>query len=284
MAHQSDDYRLDMVSATTQAVLADYAERSRAVCEHAGAHLDQPYGAGPAELLDIFVPPNVDGAPLVAFLHGGWWRAGDRRDRAFLAQHFLSRGIGFASIGYPLAPDHTLPALVDSAVAAVGWLHRNALRLGFDPTRLLLSGNSAGGHLAAIAGSADRLAAAGLPHDAVAGIYAISGLYDLSQLVGTFADEWLALDARIIADCSPVHHLPAPGVPVWLAVGGDEPRGFRAQMAAYAEVLKSAGRPCRTEVLAGHSHFTVVAELGRPCASPFETVLSMCRRQAVHQV
>ena len=264
------NYSLENNQAEAAGILRKYVDDSAAVRAAYDSHLGLKYGPLPDECMDVFTPSENGNAPVVAFFHGGWWKANNRVARACLAAEYLKRGYGFASIGYPLAPEHSLAAISRSARNAVSWLYRNARSFGLDPSKIVLSGNSAGGHLAALAGSEDELAEAGVPAGAIAGIVSLSGIYDLGLLAGTEIEQWLPLDASLVQACSPIHHLPSPNTKVLLLVGASEPEGFKEQIRAYAAALENAGRSVVAEELAGHSHFSIVGELGRPGALPFE--------------
>jgi acetyl esterase len=107
--------------------------------------------AGESLRLDAFVPDGPGPHPAVILIHGGGWRRGDRSYVAPL--HAPLEGAGFAwfSISYRLAPKHHFPAQVEDVEAAVRWLKANATELKVDGRRVVLCGESAGGHLAALA-------------------------------------------------------------------------------------------------------------------------------------
>lgn len=270
MTDKSQLYALEESQKQAAGILKKYVDGSEAVRAAFGAHLGLKYGALPDECVDIFTPSDTGNASFVVFFHGGWWKANNRVSRACLAAEYLKRGYGFASVGYPLAPDHSISTICRSARNAVSWLYKNAPSFGLNPSKILLAGNSAGGHLAALAGSEGELAAADVPSSAIAGIVALSGIYDLGALAGTPIEQWIPLSPDVIERFSPTRHLPAHGTAVLLMIGGSEPDGFREQMQAYAAALGEAGRTVVAEELAGHSHFSIIGELGRPGARPFE--------------
>src|SRR5690606_31590705 len=108
------------------------------------------------------------------------------------------------------------------------WLHAHGGRLGFDPDRIIVSGSSAGAHLAAMTM---------LPPDApcpayLRGAVLLSGVYDLEPLVPTYVNEPLQLDAASARQCSPMHALPAHAgglPPVLVAYGDNETSEFKRQ-------------------------------------------------------
>ncbi|MEC9268326.1 MAG: alpha/beta hydrolase [Pseudomonadota bacterium] len=269
----ASDYWLDMEHGDVPDVLKDYAVRSEAVRNGPNAVLGLRYGPDPRERLELFKPDMPGNVPFVAFIHGGWWKGGRPEDRACLAPHFTERGIAFVSIGYPLAPAASLREIVDSIFRAMAWLGANGVAQGLDLQRMVIAGNSAGGHLAAMAASADGLAAAGLDVHGIRGLCAFSGLYDLAPLRGSYADEWLNLDDATIADCSPVRKLPPASVPVFLGIGDGEPGGFQAQTKDFASLLRESGRSAETAIVPDRHHFSVIADIGAPGSAPFNFIL-----------
>ena len=98
-----------------------------------------------------YAPERSDRAPLTVFFHGGGFVLGDIEsyDEAcrFLCRH---TGHHVLSVGYRLAPEHPFPVGLEDAVAAFRWAARNASRIGADPARVAVAGDSAGGNLAAV--------------------------------------------------------------------------------------------------------------------------------------
>jgi acetyl esterase/lipase len=112
-------------------------------------------------VLDLYLPPAAaDPPPVVLFLHGGGWALGDRRltAPAFASwqpgffERITAAGFAVASADYRLSAEATFPAQLHDAKAAVRWLRRHGAEYGFDGSRIVAWGTSAGGHLAALLG------------------------------------------------------------------------------------------------------------------------------------
>ena len=133
------------------AILAGWAARSARVRRETAGHLDLAYGDTPRERLDLFLAADPD-APTLAFIHGGYWQINDivKESFAFFAEGLLPLGINLAVIEYTLAPAARLDRIVAEVRRSVRWLAEHRAEYGADPTRLYISGHSAGGHLTAM--------------------------------------------------------------------------------------------------------------------------------------
>ncbi|MGF1591831.1 MAG: alpha/beta hydrolase [Kiloniellaceae bacterium] len=240
-----------------------WARDSAAVRAALPAQLDLPYGEDPAETLDLFPVPGAAAAPLLAFIHGGYWQALDKGDYSYLAPPFVEAGIAFASLNYGLAPDTGIGTMIDQVRRAQAWLHRNAAALGVDPRRIVVAGHSAGGHLAVMALSTDWTALdPDLPGDLLAGACSISGVYDLEPIRLSYHNKVLGIAAAEVGPWSPLHRLPARSAPLLMAVGAEETREFLRQHAEYAAAWQARGLPLAEVAMPGLHHFSAVDALG----------------------
>ena len=250
--------------------IAGWVEQSQRVRIAEPCYLDIAYGTDPKQTLDIFPARRGAGnAPVMVFIHGGYWRAMDKSDFSFLAPAFTRAGITLAVINYRLVPTVPLEDLVRDTVAAITWVYLNAGHYGANPHRLTVAGHSAGGHLAALmlACQWPRWHGA-LPPDVVRGALAISGLYDLEPFIHTpfLRDDLKLTQARVLA-MSPVCLPPATHAPLITTAGGDESSEFHRQarlLAAHWGNIFARDVP-----LPGHNHFSVCTALGDPSSALF---------------
>jgi arylformamidase len=245
-------------------ILAEYRARTDAA-KTVLAWSTQAYGETEPERLDIYPAQATGLAPVLVFIHGGYWRALDAADSGSMAPAFAMAGACVVSVNYTLAPTASLDRIVEECRRALAWVHRNIARFGGDPARIHLAGSSAGGHLAAMLLSPGRQAGLGLPERPVAGAALLSGLFDLTLIPQTHINEWMKLDAEAAARNSPAL-LPLPsGLPVVLACGDTETGEFKRQTAEFAAALRGAG--CMAEVVPprpGSNHFDLVFDFGEP--------------------
>jgi arylformamidase len=259
-------------------IFARWAEQSALARQQHRCEQDYYYGSTPAETLDLF-PARNPGAPLLVFIHGGWWRSLDKSDFSFIAPAFVAAGVSVALVNYTLAPRATIEEIVRQMLRACAWCWRNAAGFGADPQRLHVVGHSAGGHLAAMMLAADWPAwAADLPRDMICGGLAISGVYDLEPVARTpFLKGDLRLDKAAALRASPLRYPPSRSVPLHTAVGGLESDEFRRQ----SRIIRAAWPHCAGHHvdLPEHNHLTVVDELARPHSPLHRAALRMMRVQ-----
>lgn len=245
---------------------AAYAERYKRETERVQQGLvhvrDVVYGSHALERLDIYPAPAA-GSPVQVYLHGGGWRASSKDVRGFPAEAFVQAGATFVAVDYPLAPQASMDEIVAAARRAIVWIWRHIGEYNGDPERIHVSGNSAGGHLAGMLIAPGWHGEPRVPADVVKGMTGVSGAYDLEPHSLTDVRAYLNLDAAKVRRNSPIRNLPARAVPILLAVGADEPAEYLRQARDYAAALAGRGIDATLRVLAGHNHFSIIAELNR---------------------
>ncbi len=247
---------------------ARWQEASVHAREALPAKLDVTYGGGPNETLDIFPARRIKGAgpaPVVVFIHGGYWRSLDKSDHSFIVSPFVDQGACVVVPNYALCPAVTIPEITMQMVRALAWTWRNAKELGADARRISVWGHSAGGHLAAMMLSCDWPAyASDLPVDLVKNALSVSGLYDLEPLAHTpFLRDSLRLTPGDALRASPAR-MPAPATGVLYSVAGalESPEFIRQNQLIRDMWGPQAVPVC--EALSGLNHFSVLEALVQP--------------------
>jgi arylformamidase len=250
------------------AIVAGWAARSARVRREHPDHLDLAYGESPRERLDLFLAADPK-ASMLAFIHGGYWQMNDKENFAFLAEGLLPQGINLAVVEYTLAPAARLDRIVAEVRRAVQWLADHLGDYGADPSRLYVSGSSAGGHLTAMT----------MPLPAVCGGLAISGLYDLEPIRLNYLNEKLGLDKVEAERNSPFFHLPETAGELVIAYGLDELPELRRQSTAFGEAWLEHGLPGRLLAIDGVNHFTILETLAQPGGVLTGALLDMLGRE-----
>ncbi len=237
-----------------------------------GVLTDVAYGHGPGETLDLFLPPRRAGAglaPVMVFIHGGYWRSLDKADHSFVAKPFVEQGAVVVVPNYALCPAVTIPDIAVQMVRALAWTWHHIATHGGDPDRITVAGHSAGGHLAAmLLGALWPQWDADLPASVVRNALSISGLFDLEPLRHTpFLQESLRLTPAQVRKASPAGW-PAPSAPAGrgtlaCVAGGDESAEFLRQNALLQKTWGSSVVPV-CETLPGLNHFSVLEALVDP--------------------
>ena len=251
------------------ALMAGWARDAAAYrTEHAPRRM--AYGPGARNTIDLF---SGDGqGPAVVFIHGGYWQALDGSSFSHCARGLNAHGIDVAIPSYDLCPR----VMVDTIIEQMRGAARALARLG---RPLVISGHSAGGHLAACLMATDWPALdASLPKDPVIAAYAISGLFDLVPLVETSINKALGLDRVTAKSVSPLFwQMPTHGS-LDAVVGEQESAEYHRQSRSVTDAWARGGLPTRYGVVAGANHFTAIAPLADPASPMVLRLKELARR------
>jgi arylformamidase len=224
---------------------------------------DVRYGAGDNETLDIYPSPHAN-APVLVFIHGGYWRGSDKSLHGFLAPSFTSAGALVVVPNYALCPAVSIEHIVLQLTRCLAWVHRHAALYGGDPARIVVAGHSAGGHLASMMLSCRwKEVDPALPAQLVSGALAISGLFDLEPLRhAPFLKDDVALTPAGVKRLSTAF-FPRPRRPLLTAVGGDETTELKRQSALIRDQWGPTSVPV-SETIPNANHFTILHNLADP--------------------
>jgi arylformamidase len=234
-------------------------------------HLDVPFGPTLAEHVDLY--PAVEDAPVLIYVHGGFWALRTSKEFSFVARGPVSEGVATVVTNYALCPAVTIDEVVRQTRAAVVWVYRNARSFGGNPERVHVAGHSAGGHLVAMLLATDWEGDYGLPAEVIKSATVISGLFDLAPFPYTFLQPKLQLTWDQVQRNSPILHVPAAAPPILVAYGEDETDEFKRQSEDFLGAWKENGLSGERLVLAGKNHYDVIDGFLDP-ASPLLSGIS----------
>lgn len=252
-------------------ILARWRAASAAVRHGPRAALDQPYGPGDRQRYDLFAA-GEPAAPLVVFIHGGYWRKGDRQDYAFVARALTAAGLDVAVPSYSLCPEVSVLQIIDELRGCLAALWRATRQ------RPVVVGHSAGGHLTAAMLATDWGHVPGVPDDLVRAGCALSGVFELAPLIATTINADVRLDRDTAAAASPLFwRPPPPDRTLVAAAGAHETSEFHRQSRTMAAAWARAGLQTEYLSIAGANHYTVVDELTRPDSALYNRVVALAR-------
>jgi arylformamidase len=242
------------------------------------SHLDLPYGEHKLRRLDIFRSMSAErAAPVHVFVHGGYWRAQDKENFAFVATELVRRGIITVVINYELCPSSTLDLVADSALAAIEWVSLYIAEYGGDPRRISLLGHSAGAHLCAVGLAADWRAR-GIDPSFIRGAVLVSGIFDPAPAMHTTVNADLRLTPEIVARHDVERRVLTVDCPVFVLAGGLEPWMWIDQSFRYSHHLRRQGRDPGVLVQPGYTHFDIVDQYLDAESPLLRAVLRMAAR------
>lgn len=229
------------------------------------------YGSHQRQAIDIYEPEGVvEAKPLVLFIHGGGWRMGNRNLVQIKPRHFGAQEIYFASTGYRLLPDTPVEDQARDVGAAVQALVGQAGTIGFDASRLVLMGHSAGAHLAALVATDPQYA--GEAFGAIRGVVLLDGAgYDVAQNMEDadyqarrIYEDAFGFDVERQKALSPVTHVGGPDAPNWLALYVEDRAIAGAQSRLLVDGLVAAGRSAKAVPIPDTDHGRMNREIGAP--------------------
>lgn len=250
------------------AIMAETEARSRAFADQSRVERNVRYGETPRQSFDLVFPPEpAPGAPLHMFIHGGYWRAGSKETHTLVAAPVIAAGGIAALVGYDLMPETRLAEIVAQVRAAARRLVDLAPEIGADPERFTVSGHSAGAHLASLL--ACRAPGDNLPPDVptLRGMLLVSGIYDLSDIPGSFLKDEAGMRADEAQAWSQLAARHMPGPLRIITRGEHETAPFQDQAIALDALLARDGQQTELRTEPGANHLSVVFDLADPEAA-----------------
>ncbi|GED22343.1 alpha/beta hydrolase [Halomonas halmophila] len=223
---------------------------------------DLPYGEATEQRFDFFPAPEPE-APLLIFIHGGYWQSMDKAEHSQLLAGHLEEGWAVAVLNYRLCPEATIADQIQDVRTALCHLWNQSRYYGIDRARIQVIGHSAGGHLGACLVSTDWQALdPAMPLTPIQSALLISGLFELEPVRHMSFGALLGVpNAETARALSPLHATPNPGLRLRLAVGELESAEFHWQSREL--VRRWRGRLVDVEVFSvpGTHHFSVMETL-----------------------
>lgn len=233
------------------------------------------------QTLDVYAPTKGKNHPIIFWIHGGGWQAGDKTDVQIKPQAFVGKGFVFVSTNYRFVPKVTIKQMAGDIAKAIRRVHDHAGQYGGDPNRIFVMGHSAGAQLASLVSTDEHyLNAEGLSLSIIGGCVPVDGdTYDVPMQIGMvekriadiyrrkFGDEASQMDLSPVTHVAKGKHIP----PFLIVHVADHPE-TKAQSQRLAKVLQEAGISANALPAEGKNHGTINADLGLPGDKPTQAL------------
>jgi len=234
------------------------------------------------QILDVYSTAGAKNLPVVFWIHGGGWQAGDKTSIQLKPQAFMDKGYVFVSTNYRLLPTVDMGTIIRDIAKSIHWVHDHIAEYGGDPQRLLVGGHSAGAQLAAIVSIDDRyLKAEGLSLSSIKACFPVDGdTYDVPAMIETAETrrrvhgqpqpknghrEKFGNDPTLHKDFSAVTHVAKnKGIPPFFILYVAEHPDTTAQAQRLGTVLKEADVPVTLFGGRDTTHTKINADIGLP--------------------
>lgn len=256
-------------------IVARWLAASKAARAELPGERDLVYGPKPRNTYDLYRRSDASArAPLVIYIHGGYWQRGAKEEYAFVARELVGHGLTVALPSYTLCPQGTIGDIVEEMRTFIADVWERTKQYP------VIVGHSAGGHLAA-ALMADPRPLGQAPADIVKAGYGISGVYDLPPLIPTSLNAVLGLEDATAKRLSPMFGpKPRHAGAFVAAVGGNESGEFIRQARDFAAAWSASPISIESDVIEGTDHFTIVDELTKSDSRLFKRVVALARQVA----
>ncbi len=263
-------------------LLMSFALLSETQAQEANRNIPYADPAHERQVLDVYSPAGAKSLPVVFWIHGGGWQAGDKTSVQLKPQVFVDKGFVFVSTNYRLLPSVEMESIIRDIAKSLGWVHKHIAEHGGDPKRILVMGHSAGAQLAALVCTDDRyLKAEGVPFNVLKGCVPVDGdTYDVPAIIETAETrrrvhgqpqpklghrEKFGNDPKKHIDFSAVTHVAkGKNIPAFLILHVADHPDNAAQAQRLGAVLKDAGLPVTVFGAKETNHTRINAELGQP--------------------
>ena len=225
------------------------------------------------QMLDVYAPKKGKNLPVVLWIHGGGWRAGDRSSVQKKPQAFVDKGYVFVATNHRFYPNVTVKEMTGDIAKAIRWIHDHAKDHGGDPKSIFVMGHSSGAHLAALVCTDDRyLKAEGLSLSIIKGCVPVDvSVYDIPKRLKEGGSVATATFTKTFGekeesqrDYSPAWHVAkGKNIPPFLILHVADRAETKVQAHWLADKLKDAGIAAKVVAAEGTNHGTINANLGK---------------------
>jgi len=244
-------YNNSLAVANSAQIIEDWIKTSTQARESMSGELDIRYGTHPRQSYDYF--SAGDNAPVMVYIHGGWWQARSKDDFTFIVPPLVDLGISVAMLGYRLAPEATIDQIVSDVRTGLSAIEVKIQRERGSFPGFHLLGWSAGAHLVTSV----------LNESNVKDGLCISGVYDLEPIRHCYVNDKLQLNREISLANSPIIKTNHFGKRIDLFVGSAELPQMQEQTIKFYDYRKTNAQSGEFQILNSFNHYTIFDELVR---------------------
>jgi arylformamidase len=257
-------YSPSSMVASIDPFLRHYADESAAAraAFDPGRWSTERYGAAVTHTVDVF-RPDASPAPLLVFIHGGYWQALSKDDASFPAPALAAAGCAYAAVNYTLAPAAHMDAIVEECRQALAFLWRARVRLGIDARGMVIAGHSAGAQLAAMMLTTDW-ADRGIDQGFIKGALLLGGVYDLEPIRQSYVNDALRMDEATARRNSPLFDTPRVVCPIVVTWAAFDTLEFKRQSCELASRWAQGGAALTSFEQPDVNHFDSLFDFCNP--------------------
>ena len=266
------DYSPSRFVASLEVIVSRWRERTRTIkALHAPTRLQElSYGKGSHAKIDLYLA-DASRAPLLVFIHGGFWQQLSRNESGFFADAWTGVGVHVAVLGYDLAPAATLAAIVTQVRQGIAWLTKAAAGPEARFSHLIVLGHSAGAHLAAMSAVAGTEPTA----SRISGIVLVSGVYELEPIRKSYVNERVGMSEQDAIALSPIRAYPRSRLPVVIAAAEHESVAFHEHGRALAWAWRAHAAIDGMMLVPRRNHFSILDDLSDADSGLFQATRSL---------
>jgi acetyl esterase/lipase len=212
-------------------------------------------------ILDVYIPKGKKDYPVLFFVHGGSWKQGNKRVFTEPAKRFAEAGIGVVSTNYRLTPAVKHPGHIEDVAMAFAWTVDHIGEYGGDAKKIVVSGHSAGGHLAALLATNETYLKAEKKSFAdIRGVFGVSGVYMISPRAKTLNDAF-GTDEAVCKTASPISHVAGTHPPMSLVYGDNDLAMLDKGAELFAAALTKEKQTASAKEFKDRTHTTILTNM-----------------------
>ena len=243
-----------------ESYLKDSKEKAKLALKSLYGKINIKYGSSPLQKLDVFFKKNTFNLPIHIFIHGGYWRALDKSYHTHMAKPFIENDICFFNINYDLCPKVKLTNIRNQIIKCILWIYNNAQKFNANKNNIVLSGHSAGAHLASLMLNIDWKKY-GVDNSFLKGVALISGIYETELVLNLNINKEIGLSLAEAKKNNPFRLTPKLIVPTIISYGENEPNLWKKQSINYLNFLNQKGFKCKKISCKNNNHFSLIDTL-----------------------